>query len=157
MDEVGLEALTEPGDDGLPEVGEDDLPDPEEIRARLMGAGIAALGSLPPGPVVDAFPETAEGVRELAEVWERDGNLAGAERLYEIAAMSGDLQALAELSRLRRSPDSLRDMSQLYTQAVKERNVAALFRLAAAGHGGAVRALRRILAARTRTPRRPVR
>ncbi len=147
------DALLDVGDAGLAVPG-DMLPGAEEIRARLMGAGIASLGSLPPGPVVDALPQTAEGVRELAEAWERDGNLSGAERLYEIAAMSGDLHALAELSRIRRSPDALRDMAQLYTQAVKERNVAALFSLAAAGHGGAVRALRRILAARARPPRR---
>lgn len=86
-------------------------------------------------------PESPDAVRRRAALREASGNLEGAERLYERAAMSGDLEALASLGRLRNAPPGEDAPDPFVAQAVIEGNTAVLFTLAAAGHPGALAAL----------------
>jgi hypothetical protein len=79
-------------------------------------------------------------------VKELEGNVTGAERLYEQAAMGGDLGALGRLGQLRAMPGAEQDADRLYGQAAAERNTGVMFSLAAAGHTGALRLLGRLLA-----------
>ena len=85
-------------------------------------------------------------MRERARGRELDGNLRGAERLYERAAIGGDLDALSCLGRLRAQlgSDQLAAQLELYRQARDARNTGVLFSLAAAGHAEALGLLRRL-------------
>jgi hypothetical protein len=111
-----------------------------------------------PVPTAPAVPETPQALRERARLLEAGGDLPAAERLYERAAIGGDLEALSHLGRLRDSPGSEQDRDTLYGQAVAERNTGVMFCLAAAGHPGAARtlALLRAQAARPDAALEPV-
>jgi len=113
--------------------------------------------SAAPWPVT--VPEPADAARWRAVLREEAGNLDGAERLYEQAAMAGDLMALARLARLRDDPaadpggevggrpgGTAADVDAYLDQAVAEGNTAVLFTLAAAGHPRALEELARLRA-----------
>ena len=86
---------------------------------------------------------TPEEERRRAAGEEAAGNTEGAERLYEGAAVRGDLEALARLGRLRRDVDP--GATNIYVElALAERNTAVLFTLAAGGHPRALAELRRL-------------
>jgi hypothetical protein len=90
-----------------------------------------------------SVPEPADAARWRAVLRENAGNLTGAERLYEQAAMGGDLDALASLGRLR-DEGGRQAVETLLEQAVAEGNTAVLFTLAAAGDPRALAELARL-------------
>ena len=101
-----------------------------------------------PAPELGSVEEPPEVLRDRALALEVEGNQEGAERLYELAAHSGDLVALARLAALRSggtprpSSDAAADL--MYEAAAGEGNTAVLFGLAAAGHGRALWLLSRL-------------
>jgi hypothetical protein len=110
-----------------------------------------------PLPPVVVVPEPADLVREQARSRELAGNLPGAERLYERAAIGGDLDALSCLGRLRArlGAEQLAEQLELYRRARDARNTGVLFSLAAAGHGEALGLLRRLQEEAARPMSRP--
>jgi hypothetical protein len=94
-------------------------------------------------PLPLSVPEPADAARWRAVLREDAGNLTGAERLYEQAAMGGDLDALASLGRLR-DEGGRQAVETLLEQAVAEGNTAVLFTLAAAGDARALAELTRL-------------
>jgi hypothetical protein len=139
-------------DQGIPpepaspdEPGQPDEPGESPVR---NGSPPAALSGPDWAPVAQPLPidipEPAQAATQRALLRELAGNLAGAERLYERAAIAGDLDALVGLARLRGQAADAAEVARYVEQAVAERNTAVLFGLAAAGHDQALRALGRL-------------
>jgi hypothetical protein len=136
---------------------ERDTPPQDAVQVRVHGFELLdALDRLQhsqswaptPLPPVAVVPEPTDLVYERARSKERAGYLPGAERLYERAAIGGDLEALSRLGRLRAQLGSPQIAAQLelYRQAKDARNTGVLFSLAAAGHAEALKLLRRLQA-----------
>jgi hypothetical protein len=99
-------------------------------------------------PLPVTIPEPPESSAQRALLRELSGNRAGAERLYERAAIAGNLDAFVGLARLRAEAappvEDDEEIEKFIDQAVIEGNTAVLFGLAAAGHHRAVMALAKL-------------
>jgi hypothetical protein len=158
LGEPGSEPLPEPGGEPLGEPGAISLAEPGDLaaptpRTATPSPAPSLLAPAPPAaapsPLVPALPATlpaqppepADAARWRAAMHEAAGNLTGAERFYESAAISGDLEALARLGRLRDlaageagGERGRQAVESFVEEAVAEGNTAVLFTLAAAGH-----------------------
>jgi hypothetical protein len=109
------------------------------VLLAMPAAPTAPTGSAPPAP-----EPPASGPEPPASGPVQAGDLPGAERRDELAAMGGDLEALARLGRLREEMRSAgTGVDRYIDQAVAEGNTAVLFTLAAAGHTRALAELAR--------------
>ena len=140
------EPVVEPEPEPVVEPEPEPVVEPEPVAGPAPARPQGGIPRWTPSAVTEPA-DPPDDARSRAVRREEAGNMTGAARLYEQAAMAGDLEALARLGRLREAPGAEGTGARLdayVDQAVAEGNTAVLFTLAASGHPRALAELARL-------------